>query len=253
MNYFEVQNLTVSYGSIRALKGISLELREGERCIALIGANGAGKTTFVDACTGLIGWKGSMRLQGESLEGLTNRQLVQHGVVQAPERRFLFDYMTVEDNLLLGGYNAGKRRDITLETVFDLFPVLGERLKQQAKTLSGGEAQMVNIGRALLSNPRLLILDEPTLGLAPIVRKNLAEALLKLIETTDINVCLVEQNVKVSFDVAERVYVIREGEIVKSGPSEELKVDPEIQKAFLGVAVDDPPNGADGHKTLSPT
>jgi len=235
MSLFEVQDLHVEYGGVEALKGISLEIADGERCIALVGPNGAGKSTFVNAMTGLLKWEGSALFKGAPIAGLSNRRLVQMGLVQCPERRYLFDYMSVKDNLLLGTYNAGKDSAVTLRNVFDLFPALEERLGQQAGTLSGGEAQMVAIGRALLANPKLLFLDEPTLGLAPIVRKKLAEAFLEIVRNHDVVICLVEQNVKLSFEVAERVYVIREGHIVMEGTAAELSKDEEIHRTFLGV------------------
>ena len=234
MSLLEVTDLTVKYGSIEALKGISLTIADGERCIAVVGPNGAGKSTFVNAMTGLTKWEGSAVFNGASIAGLSNQQLVKMGVVQCPERRYLFDFMTVKDNLLLGTYNAGQDSTVTLRNVFDLFPVLEERLGQQAGTLSGGEAQMVAIGRALLADPKLLFLDEPTLGLAPIVRKKLAAA-FREISKSGVVICLVEQNVKLSFEVAERVYVIREGHIVMDGTAAELSADEEIHRTFLGV------------------
>jgi branched-chain amino acid transport system ATP-binding protein len=234
MSLLEVTDLRVKYGSIEALKGISLTIDDGERCIALVGPNGAGKSTFVNAMTGLTRWEGSAVFNGASIAGLSNQQLVKRGVVQCPERRYLFDFMSVKDNLLLGTYNAGADSKMSLRRVFDLFPVLEERLAQQAGTLSGGEAQMVAIGRALLADPKLLLLDEPTMGLAPIVRKKLVEAFLE-ISRSGVVICLVEQNVKLSFEVAERVYVIREGHIVMEGPTEELRADEEIHRTFLGV------------------
>ena len=235
MSLLEVRDLRASYGSVEALKGISLDIADDERCIALVGPNGAGKSTFVNSMTGLMRWEGSAVVNGKSIADLSNQQLVKMGVVQCPERRFLFDFMSVKDNLLLGTYNAGQDSTVTLRNVFDLFPVLEERLNQQAGTLSGGEAQMVAIGRALLANPKLLFLDEPTLGLAPIVRKKLVEAFLA-IGKSGVVICLVEQNVKLSFEVAERVYVIREGHIVMEGTAEELSADEEISRTFLGVS-----------------
>jgi branched-chain amino acid transport system ATP-binding protein len=235
MSLLEVKDLKVRYGGVEALKGISLEIADGEKCIALVGPNGAGKSTFVNAMTGLMRWEGTAAFRGTSIAGLSNRQLVQSGVVQCPERRYLFDFMSVKDNLLLGTYNAGKESSVSLRNVFDLFPVLEERLNQQAGTLSGGEAQMVAIGRSLLSNPKLLFLDEPTLGLAPILRKRLAEAFREIAANSDVVLCLVEQNVKLSFEVAERVYVIREGHIVMEGATADLSADKEIHRTFLGV------------------
>jgi branched-chain amino acid transport system ATP-binding protein len=234
MAILDVENLQVRYGSIEALKGINLTVGENDECIALVGSNGAGKSTLVNAVTGLLAYDGTIRFRGEDLRGLSTQKIVKRGLVQCPERRFLFDYMTVRENLLLGTYNLGKERFITLDTVYDLFPVLKERVNQQAKTLSGGEAQMAAIGRALLANPKLLILDEPTLGLAPIVRRDLMEALEK-IKKHGVKILLVEQNVKWSFDISEYVYFIREGRIAKSGSRQECSVDEEIRRHFLGV------------------
>jgi branched-chain amino acid transport system ATP-binding protein len=235
MNLLEVEDLRVKYGSVEALKGISLNIASDEKCIAVVGPNGAGKSTFVNAMTGLMKWEGVAHYKGSSVAGLSNKQLVKMGVVQCPERRYLFDYMTVKDNLLLGTYNAGKDSRVTMQNVFDLFPVLEERLGQQAGTLSGGEAQMVAIGRALLADPKLLFLDEPTLGLAPIMRKKLSEAFREIAQNTDVAICLVEQNVKLTFEVAERVYVLREGKIVMEGTAADLSADEEIHRTFLGV------------------
>jgi len=234
MALLDIENLKVSYDRIEAVKGIDLEVKENDRCIALVGSNGAGKSTLVNAITGLLGYQGDIRFKGESLRGLSTRKIVKKGIVQCPERRHLFDYMTVRENLLLGTYNLAKNSYIDLDMVYYLFPRLKDREKQQACTLSGGEAQMVAVGRALLANPQLLVLDEPTLGLAPIVRNHLAHALEK-IKDHGVKVLLVEQNVKWSFEISEYVYVIREGKISKSGSCQELSGDEDIRRHFLGV------------------
>lgn len=234
MALLEVKNLKVSYNRIEAVKGIDLKVKKDDRCIAIVGSNGAGKSTLVNAITGLLEYEGNIQFNGKTLNGLPTKKIVKMGIVQCPERRHLFDYMTVRENLLLGTYNLGKERFIDLETIYDLFPRLKDREKQQAQTLSGGEAQMVAVGRALIANPKLLILDEPTLGLAPIVRNHLAETLEKIKEH-NVKILLVEQNVKWSFDLSEYVYVLREGKISKSGSRSELKFDEEIKKHFLGV------------------
>lgn len=234
MALLDIKNLRVSYDRIEAIKGIDLTVNEEDKCIALVGSNGAGKSTLVNAITGMLPYQGEITFNGESIMGLATKYLVKKGIVQCPERRHLFDYMTVKENLQLGTYNAGKNRFIDLDTVYDLFPRLKDREKQQADTLSGGEAQMVAVGRALLANPKLLILDEPTLGLAPIVRNHLAEALEKIKEHK-VKILLVEQNVKWSFDISEYVYVLREGRISKSGSRSEMKFDEEIRRHFLGV------------------
>ncbi len=234
MALLNVENVKVSYDRIEAVKGISLKIKENDSCIALVGSNGAGKSTIVNSITGLLKYTGDIRFKGESLHGLSTTKIVKKGIVQCPERRHLFDYMTVRENLLLGTYNQGKNRFIDLDTVYNLFPVLKARATQQACTLSGGQAQMVALGRALLANPELLILDEPTLGLAPIVRNQLAEALEK-IKDYGVKILLVEQNVKWSFGISEYVYVLREGRISKSGSCSELSIDEEIRRHFLGV------------------
>ena len=234
MALLDVRNLKVSYDRIEAIKGIDLTIKEEDSCIALVGSNGAGKSTLVNAITGLMDYQGKILFKGESLNGLSTKKIVKMGIVQCPERRHLFDYMTVKENLLLGTYNLGKDRFIDLNKIYDLFPRLKDREKQQANTLSGGESQMVAVGRALIANPKLLVLDEPTLGLAPIVRNHLAEALEK-IKDHNVKILLVEQNVKWSFDISEYVYVLREGKISKSGSSSELKFDEEIRRHFLGV------------------
>jgi branched-chain amino acid transport system ATP-binding protein len=234
MALLDIEHLKVSYDRIEAVKGIDLEVKENDHCIALVGSNGAGKSTLVNAITGLLSYQGDIRFKGESLRGLSTRKIVKKGIVQCPERRHLFDYMTVRENLLLGTYNLGKNGYIDLDTVYSLFPRLKDREKQQAYTLSGGEAQMVAVGRALLANPKLLVLDEPTLGLAPIIRNHLAQALEK-IKDHGVKILLVEQNVTWSFKISEYVYVIREGIISKSGSRQELSGDEEIRQHFLGV------------------
>lgn len=234
MAFLDVENLKVRYGRIEALKGINLKVKDDNECVALVGSNGAGKSTLINAITGLLDHEGEIKFKGESLRGLSTQKIVKKGIVQCPERRYLFDYMTVKENLLLGTYNAGKNRSITLDTIYELFPILKDRESQQAQTLSGGQAQMLAVGRALLANPHLLILDEPTIGLAPIVRSDLMQALEK-IKKSGVKILLAEQNVKLSFDISDYVYFIREGEIAKSGSPDEFRVDEEIRRHFLGV------------------
>lgn len=233
MALLNIKNLKVSYDKIEAIKGIDVTIDDEFKCVALLGSNGAGKSTLVNTLTGLLKYQGDIFFHGENIKGLSTKKLVQKGIAQCPERRHLFDYMTVRENLLLGTYNASKERFIDLETVYNLFPRLKDRRDQQAATLSGGEAQMVAVGRALLANPKLLILDEPTIGLAPIIRSHLAEALVKIQEHTVI--LLAEQNVKWSIEISEYAYVLREGKISKSGTQNEIKYDEEIRKHFLGV------------------
>jgi len=234
MALLDIENLSVRYGKIEAVKRLSLQIKDANKCVAIVGSNGAGKSTLVNAITGLQEYDGIIKFKGEDLRGLSTQKRVIKGIVQCPERRFLFDYMTVKENLLLGTYNSGKNRYITIDRVYELFPVLKERLNQQAYTLSGGQAQMTAIGRSLLANPQLLILDEPTLGLAPIVRNHLSQA-LEEIKKYGLNIMLVEQNVRWSFDLSEYVYFMREGEIAKAGSREQISIDEEIRRNFLGV------------------
>lgn len=234
MAFLNIQELRVSYDRMEAVKGVTLDIKETDDCVALVGSNGAGKSTMVNAITGLMDYQGDIRFKGQSLHGLSTKTIVKRGIVQCPERRYLFDYMTVKENLLLGTYNKGKNTFIDLEGVYDLFPELKAHATQQACTLSGGESQMVAVGRALLANPELLILDEPTLGLAPIVRNHLSKA-LEEIKGHGVKMLLVEQNVRWSFGISGYVYVLREGKISKSGSCSELSSDEKIRRDFLGV------------------
>jgi branched-chain amino acid transport system ATP-binding protein len=234
MAFLNIEELRVSYDRIEAVKGVTLDIKEDDDCVALVGSNGAGKSTMVNAVTGLLGYEGDIRFKGESLRGLSTKKIVRKGIVQCPERRYLFDYMTVRENLLLGTYNRGKTDFIDLDGVYELFPPLKAHTTQQACTLSGGEAQMVAVGRALLASPELLILDEPTLGLAPIIRNHLSSA-LEEIKGHGVKMLLVEQNVKWSFGISGYVYVLREGRIAKSGSCDELSSDEKIRRDFLGV------------------
>jgi branched-chain amino acid transport system ATP-binding protein len=232
----EVSNLDVFYGKSQALRGVSLRVNKGE-IVALIGANGAGKTTLLNTISGLLRpASGSVEFLGKRIDRLAPHKIVKLGISQIPEGRKLFSDMTVRDNLELGAYTseAWKRRKETLEQVYQVFPVLKERRKQSAKKLSGGEGQMVAIGRGLMSSPRLCMFDEPSYGLAP---KLLSEVLgvIKHLREQGITIFLVEQNVRHTLEVADRAYVLENGQIVLEGKGKDLLQDDLVKKAYLGL------------------
>jgi branched-chain amino acid transport system ATP-binding protein len=213
----EVEDLGVLYGKARALDGTSLHVREGE-FVSVVGLNGAGKTTLFNAISGFVPYQGVIRFGGQDLRGMSGAAIARAGVVQCPESRELFSDMTVRENLDLGGYHlAEAARSDQLTWLFELFPILKSRQRQTARTLSGGEQQMLAIARALMMQPRLLILDEPTLGLAPVILEQLSKALESLQRTTPITVLLGEQNVTFALPHADRVYVLEHGRIVWEG------------------------------------
>lgn len=230
---FEIKDLEVSYGSIAAIKGISLEVRKGE-IVTILGANGAGKTTTMRTISQLLKAKaGSIKFKGQELTQLPAHKIVKLGLSQSPEGRKVFGILTVEENLLLGAFVKTKMNKETLEWVYQLFPRLAERRKQLAGTLSGGEQQMLAIGRSLMSDPEMLLLDEPSLGLAPILVKAIFEQ-IKIIANKGLTVLLVEQNAKAALKLADRGYVLDVGKIVLSGTSAELLASEKIQEAYLG-------------------
>ncbi len=229
----EVENVSVYYGKARALYDVSFVVEEGE-FVSIIGPNGAGKTTLLSAISGLVPYQGRIRFARRDLPRKPH-EIVQLGLVHCPEGRSLFPYMSVLDNLLLGAY---RRRDADIERdlqmVFELFPRLEERQRQSVHTLSGGEQQMVAIGRALMSKPRLLMLDEPTLGLAPIVRTHISRALEAIQKRTNMTILLAEQNTDFAFKHSDRIYLLETGHIVREGTVQELKEDQYIRQAYLG-------------------
>ena len=232
----DIREIDVFYGRVRALSKVTLEVRPGE-IVALIGSNGAGKTTTLRTISGLIGPRsGEVRLFGNPTRGLGAEKIARLGVGHAPEGRRLFPRMTVRENLDMGAYTrsdrAGMRAD--LERVFTLFPRLRERAAQLAGSLSGGEQQMVAIGRALMSNPRVLMLDEPSLGLAPILVDAIFEV-IREINSKGTTILLIEQNALLALKTAARGYVLETGSVALSGPSEELIASPDIQRAYLGM------------------
>lgn len=231
----EVNNLAVNYGVIRALKGISFHVDRGE-IVSLIGANGAGKTTTLQTVTGLLHPVGGTILyKGTDLTRVPAHKIVSMGLVHVPEGRKIFQGLTVYDNLLLGAYSRSDKEEIAKNTalVFKLFPRLEERKKQLAGTLSGGEQQMLAIGRALLSNPEMIVLDEPSMGLSPLLVSEVFE-IIKTLQSENKTILLVEQNAKKAMSIADRVYVLETGNIIKEGLASDLINDESIKKAYLG-------------------
>ena len=231
-----VKDITAGYGAVAVIKGVSLEVSTGE-WVVVIGSNGAGKSTLFKVISGLLRPKsGNIFLDDRELTALPSHEIVNLGVIQVPEGRMLFPKMNVKDNLLLGGRNTRARTHIAdnLEKVYDLFPVLEKRAMQEAGTLSGGEQQMVAIGRGLMALPRVLLLDEPSLGLAPLLIKDIFGS-LDVLNKDGMTILLVEQNVIVSLKTAQRGYVLENGEIVMSGKSEDLMNDDRTKRAYLGI------------------
>src|SRR3954452_7430573 len=236
MAFLEVDDIQTYYGNIQALKGITIEVTEGE-CVTLIGANGAGKSTTMRSISGLTPARsGSIRLAGEEISPLPPPDIVGLGICQSPEGRKCFQRMTVRENLELGAYlrrdHAGIRED--LDRVFDLFPRLKEREVQKAGTMSGGEQQMLAIGRALMGKPKLLLLDEPSMGIAPILVERIYETIAE-INKQGMTILLVEQNANFALEVSKRGYVLETGKVVISDASDSLRTNPEVMKAYLGT------------------
>lgn len=230
----KVNDINVYYGSIHAIKGVSFEVNEGE-IVTLIGANGAGKSTVLKTVSGLLHSKtGSVEFLGKSISGVAPHKIVKSGLAQVPEGRRIFLQMTVEENLDMGAFTqGGKTVNDDMAKVYDQFPRLKERRKQIAGTLSGGEQQMLAMGRALMSRPKLLMLDEPSMGLAPILVEQIFD-IIKLLHKDGTTILLVEQNAQMALSVADRAYVLETGKITLSGTGEELIRSDEIRRAYLG-------------------
>ncbi len=230
-----VRDLGAGYGEMPVLHGIDFEIRERE-IVALVGSNAAGKTTLLRALSGVLPHTGQIRLVGEDIGGLPPDRIFALGLVQVPEGRQLFGQMTVQDNLLMGAYRRSGRLDLAkdLERVYTLFPVLKERRRQFAGSMSGGEQQMCAMARALVASPRLLMIDEMSLGLAPAIVDQLLDVLVE-IRGQGVTVLLVEQDVFSALRVADRGYVLESGAIVREGSARDLGDDPEVQRAYLGV------------------
>lgn len=232
----EIKNLVVQYGAIAALHGISLSVPDGQ-IVTLIGANGAGKTTTLKTISGLIKpASGEILYSGDNIAGLAPHRIVARGVSQSPEGRMIFANLTVLENLQLGAYLQKDRETIRreFERVFVLFPRLKEREKQVAGTLSGGEQQMLAIGRALMSRPKLLLLDEPSLGLAPLLVKTIFEKIVEINREQGLTILLVEQNANLALEISHFGYVLETGKVVLQGPSAELRQNPKVKSAYLG-------------------
>ncbi|MGB7159918.1 MAG: ABC transporter ATP-binding protein [Tepidisphaeraceae bacterium] len=231
-----VSNLEVCYGVISALQDVSVEIDRGE-IVTLIGSNGAGKTTLLRAISGLVKpQRGAVTLDGAGeIQGRAPHEIVHHGVSHVPEGRQVFANLTVRENLLLGAYQEKSKDNIRadLDRCYSLFPVLSERREQKAGTLSGGEQQMLAIGRALMARPRLLLLDEPSLGLAPLIVRKIFQ-IIREINGAGTTVFLVEQNAHMALSIAHRAYVLQTGRVIKSDKASKLLEDPDVKKAYLG-------------------
>ena len=235
MPLLEIENMHSFYGHIHALRGISLTVEEGE-VVTLIGSNGAGKTTTLRSIHGILPPReGKIAFNGEEIQGTPAHELIGKGIAQSPEGRRIFFRMTVLENLEMGAYHRNDGAEIRedMDRVFDLFPRLKERTRQEAGTMSGGEQQMLAIGRALMSRPKLLLLDEPSMGLAPVLVERIFE-IIREINKQGTTILLVEQNANVALEIATRGYVLETGAIVNSASAAELREDPSVREAYLG-------------------
>lgn len=231
-----VQNLEVKYGDFQALWGVSVEVQEGE-VVCLLGPNGAGKSTLIGAVSGLVPtFRGTIEFCGERITGLPTHEIVTRGISQVMEQRRLFPYLTVEKNLLLGSFQerARAQRAESLEWVLELFPILRERRAQLAYSLSGGEQQMAAIARGLMSRPKFLMIDEPFLGLAPIIVQKILE-IIKKVNAAGVTVLFIEQNVQVALGASHRGYLLESGRMVASGPAREMLESEMVRKVYLGI------------------
>jgi branched-chain amino acid transport system ATP-binding protein len=234
----KLEDVNVHYGEVRALKGISLEIHEGE-LVTLLGANGAGKSTALMTISGILRPRsGHVTFEGHDLTRADAYDVVRLGIIQCPEGRRIFGGLTVLENLRMGASRRQDRREVQadLDWVCSLFPVLGQRMHQTGATLSGGEQQMLAIGRALVARPRLLLLDEPSLGLAPLVVRDIFDVIQQL-HHRGVTILLVEQNVRQALQIADRGYLLETGRVVLSGPVPELRTNPEVERFYLGGSV----------------
>lgn len=234
-----ITDLHVSYGSIEVIHGISLEVKQGE-CVALIGANGAGKSSILRAITGLAKpVKGSVSFEGARVDGTDPSDIVKRGIAMVPEGRRVFPFMSVRDNLMMGAFTRTDKADIqnTLDSILTRFPRLKERYGQAAGTLSGGEQQMMVIGRALMAKPKLLLLDEPSLGIAPKLVQDIARSIVAINRDEGVSVLLVEQNSRMALSISHRAYAMATGNVVIEGKSKDLLHDDRIKAAYLGGEV----------------
>jgi branched-chain amino acid transport system ATP-binding protein len=235
MALLEVQDIHTYYGHIQALRGVSLTVEEGE-VVTLIGSNGAGKTTTLRSINGVLAPRqGKIIFNGEEIGGKPAHDMISKGIAQSPEGRKIFPRMTVRENLEMGAFYRNDHTEIQsdMARVYDLFPRLKERIKQEAGTMSGGEQQMLAIGRALMSRPKLLLLDEPSMGLAPVLVERIFQT-IEEINSQGTTILLVEQNANVALEVASRGYVLETGAVVNAAPAEQLRQDPTVREAYLG-------------------
>ena len=235
MSLLELENVTIAYEKATAVNDVSLSVDEGE-IVGIIGPNGAGKTTLLNAISGFKSYQGSITFEGEEVSTFTEQDIVKRGLVYCTEKRDLFPFFPVHENLLMGAQFREDRKAVQedLDTVYELFPRLEERRKQNAETMSGGEQQMLAIGRALMSDPDLLMLDEPTLGLAPVIIEDINEAIQTLTDQ-GMTILLAEQNASFAMTHAERLFLLERGEIARQGSAEELKNDEYVRDAYIGV------------------
>ena len=234
-NILEIRDMVVDYGIIRALKGVSLDIPKG-KIVVILGANGAGKTTTMHAISGVTkAASGQILFEGEEIRNKQPYVIAKHGISQSPEGRLILSGLTVEENLRIGGYILKSRAQMNrnFEQVYDLFPVLKERRNQQATTLSGGEQQMLAIGRAVMARPKLLLLDEPSLGLAPLIVKSIFQTVKRIAEE-GVTILMVEQNARQSLLIADYAYVLELGEVKSQGTAQELLQDEALISAYLG-------------------
>lgn len=232
----EMKDISVNYGKVSAVRGISLSVPEGG-IVTIIGGNGAGKTTTLRAMSGMVGLKsGEITFKGERIDGLTSDKVVAKGIAHVPEGRRIFPDMTVEENLRTGAFLRRDKEAVEadLESVFERFPRLRERRRQMAKTMSGGEQQMLAIGRALMSAPKLLLMDEPSMGLAPVIVEEIAQ-IIEEINAQGLSVVLVEQNAELALELADHAYVLETGNLALEGPANELHDNDHVRAAYLGI------------------
>ena len=232
MSFVIIEDLAVSYGEVRALRGIDVQIGEGE-VVSVIGPNGAGKSTLANTLSGFLEYDGSIRYRDVEIATQTTTELVESGIIHCTETRDLFGFLSVEDNLRLGAYRRQNDLEGPFEHVYDLFPKLAERRDQNARTMSGGEQQMLAIGRALMGDPDFLVLDEPTLGLAPVILEDIAAA-IDDIRDSGVTVLLAEQNVTFAMDHADRIYLLENGRVERTGTPDELRGDEYIRDVYLG-------------------
>jgi branched-chain amino acid transport system ATP-binding protein len=234
--YFELKNIEVFYGSVKALKDVSINLKKGE-IVALLGANGAGKTTTLRAITGLTQNKsGEIWFNGQRIDNLPPHKRVSLGISMVPEERHIYPYMSVKDNLLMGAYLCGDNKKIRnkIERIYELFPILKERSKQMGEKLSGGEQQMLAVARCIMADPQLILMDEPSLGLAPIIVKEIAEIITTLNKVEKVSIILVEQNSKMALKISDRAYILELGKIALEGKSKNLITNKRVKELYLG-------------------